>query len=77
MTERKFASLDNEESLTAVEMQAAKMPDEELAKVRAKFDAEAAKRQKAKAPALDFAKMDAGEANKKIREQFGFDPGWR
>ena len=73
MTERKFAPLDNEESLTAVEMQAAEMPDEELAKVRAKFDAEAAKRQAARAPGPDYKNMTRNEFIK----LHGWDPGWR
>ena len=73
MTERKFASLDNEESLTAVEMQAAEMPDEELAKVRAKLDAEHTKRQAAKRPAFDVRNMTRED----VIKAYGFDPGWR
>jgi hypothetical protein len=69
MSERKYAAIDTDDALQVVEAQAAEMPDTELQAVKAKFDAEAAKRQAAaKQPNL---------TREDVIKNYGFDPGWR
>jgi hypothetical protein len=69
MTERKYAAIDTDDAQT-VEAQAAEMPDDELAKVKARFDREHAKRT-AKRPDETVTMSRRAFAAK-----FGYDRGW-
>jgi hypothetical protein len=69
VTERKYAPIDTDDALQTVEAQVAEMPDAELQKVKAKFDAEAAKR-RAAAKQPNLTRED-------VIKNWGFDPGWR
>jgi len=70
MTERKWAPIDTEAQLDVISHQVAEMPDDELAGVKARIDAESAKRQPA-GKQIDFGRMtDAELLEFKIRNGF-------
>jgi len=72
MTERKWAPIDSEAQLAVISEQFAEMPDAELAGIKARLDAEAAKRQPA-AKAPDIKNLTRHD----VIKLYGFDPGWR
>jgi hypothetical protein len=70
MSERKYAPIDTDDALQVVEAQVAEMPDAELQKVKAKFDAEHAKRTAKKPDETVTMSRQAFAA------KFGYDRGW-